>query len=259
MAKLTGGGFTNLPADKTTLEDKLAQGGGRLRARGREPVGRPLSVHARGLRERRDPRNLPDLRRGRHRPAILQLSHLDADPEERGAGADLPQPDAVAVHRPRRIVRSRRPVPPSARARRRAGHAARPLALSVHQAAPAALRRPGARRAARSDGPGRQLALLGRAGRALLRHDLPRGRRVQRRPRHAVHRRSDAQDADLCGHAARERASGDGPAASDRAGGAEDAGGGRLHLGLLHRHFRRRPDRHRADRPDPHACARPNG
>ena len=63
-----------------------------------------------------------------------------------------------------------------------------------------------ARRASRSHGRGRQRAVLGWARRPLLRHDLPGGRRVQRRPRHAIHRRPDAQDPDLRVAADRERA-----------------------------------------------------
>ena len=38
---------------------------------------------------------------GSDRP-FYSYRHIDADPEERGAGADLPQPDAQPDHRPRR-------------------------------------------------------------------------------------------------------------------------------------------------------------
>jgi succinylarginine dihydrolase len=48
------------------------------------------------------------------------------------------------------------------------------------------------------------------------------------RPRHQVHRRPDAQDADLRRAARREREGGDGPAAPERPRGAADARGGRL-------------------------------
>ena len=118
-------------------------------------------------------------------------------------------------------------------------------------------------RASRGDGPGRQFAVLGRARRALLRHDLSRGRRVQRRPRHPVHRRSDAQDADLCRDAARQRALGDGPAAPDRPRGAEDARGRRLPVwtatstfSTAGRRSPRRPTRS-ARSSSPNGCATP--
>ena len=84
------------------------------------------------------------------------------------------------------------------------------------------------RRASRRHRRERRLALLGRDRRPLLRNDLPGGGRVQRRPRHPVHRRSDAQDPDLHRHAARERPGGDGRSPPFRPRGDEDARARRL-------------------------------
>ena len=75
---------------------------------------------------------------------------------------------------------------------------------------------------------------------------FPEADRVQRDPRHAVHRRSDAAHADLRGAARRSRAGGHRPAASERASARckmlEEEG---FAVRSLCRHLRRRPDRHR--------------
>ena len=94
------------------------------------------------------------------------------------------------------------------------GAAARAQPLFVHEAASRAVRRPHPGRASRSHGRSRARALLGRARRQLLRDELPRGRRVQCRPRHPIHRRPDAASADLCGASRRRGESRDRPAAS---------------------------------------------
>ena len=128
------------------------------------------------------------------------------------------------MHRFRRIVGGRRAVPPS-RASAPAGSGvllARSRYLFISCTARASPTRI-ARRAARRDRRGRRLALLGRARRPLLRHELPGGGRVQRRPRHPVHRRSDAQDADLHRDAAARGAGGHGPAPPFRPRGDADA------------------------------------
>ena len=59
-----------------------------------------------------------------------------------------------------------------------------------------------ARRIAWRDRRGGRIAVLGRVGRALLRHEFPGRRSVQRHQRSPVHRRSDAQTSDLHRHAA---------------------------------------------------------
>ena len=193
------------------------------------PGGGPLCLRAGGPEAREDPRDLPGVRASRGRPAILFLSCQHADPDQPRARQDLPQPDAEPDHRPRRLVGGRWPVPPSRNARERPRRAARAKPLSVHEAASRALRRAHARGASRSDGRGRERALLGRARRALLRHDVSGSRRVQRGPRHPLHRRPDAQDADLRRPARRQRQGGDGPAASERPRGAAHARSRGLH------------------------------
>jgi arginine N-succinyltransferase len=112
MAKLTGGGFTNLPADRGTLVAKLARSENRSPRR-RTPRRRPLRVRARGPE---DPQRSAAPARCSARSASsspsIQLSYEHADPDQPGARQDLPQPDADPDHRPRRLVRGRRAVPP---------------------------------------------------------------------------------------------------------------------------------------------------
>ena len=143
MAKLTGGGFTNLPADKGALVAKLARSERRLRARRRAiPDGDLFVFVLENAETGRDPRHLPGVQPGRHRSAFLFLPDQHADPDLARARPDLPRRDADPVHRFRGLLRGRRPVPPPERARRRPRRAARAQPLSVHQAAPRALRRP---------------------------------------------------------------------------------------------------------------------
>ena len=86
LAKLTGGGFTNLPAERATLEDKLARSEAGFSREGREPGRRPLRLHAGECRNRRDPRHLPGVRRGRHRRPFYSylISTLTQKSEELG-------------------------------------------------------------------------------------------------------------------------------------------------------------------------------
>ena len=143
MAKLTGGGFTNLPADKGTLVAKLARSEDAFARRGRSGR-RSVRLRAGECRDRADPRHLPDVQPGRHGRALLFLPDQHDDPDLARARQDLPRRDADALHRFRGQLGSRRPLPPPQRARRRPRRAARAQPLSVHQAPPRALRRPGA-------------------------------------------------------------------------------------------------------------------
>ena len=206
LAKLTGGGFTNLPADKETLEAKLARSEQGFTRSGETP-GDDLYVF---MLEDYDTKAIRGTCQvfgqvGSDRPFYsYRLSTLTQKSEELARifrnqtlslTTDLEGSSEVGglfLH-------------PHERAGGLGMLLARSRYLFIKQHRP---RFGGARagRASRGDGPGRQFALLGRARRALLRDELPRGRRVQRRPRHAIHRRPDAQDADLCRDAARQRA-----------------------------------------------------
>ena len=186
MAKLTGGGFTNLPGRPRHAGRQARAIASRvLRARGRQPGRRPLRVRAR--RSEGEARSAAPARCSARSASIqpfysYHLSTLTQTSPELGKTfrtqmltltTDLEGSSEVGglfLH-------------PDERAGG-LGLAARAQPLSVHQAAPRPLRRPHARRASRGHGRSRQLALLGRDRRALLRHDLPRSRRVQRRPRH---------------------------------------------------------------------------
>ena len=101
MAKLTGGGFTNLPADRGDAGRQARPIATRAsRARRTRQAG-DLYVFVLGRPEaEQDPRHLPGVRPGRRRPALLQLPPQHADPDQPGARQDFPQPDADADHRP---------------------------------------------------------------------------------------------------------------------------------------------------------------
>ena len=148
-------------------------------------------------------------------------------------------------------MRGGRAVPASGRARRRAGAVAGAKPLPVHPPASRALRRPHPGGAARHHRRGGRLALLGRAGGAVLRHELSGRGPVQRDPRAPVHRRPDAQASHLYGYAERDRARRDRPAAPDRPGGDADAGERGVRVRELCGHLRWRPDDDGADRPGP--------
>ena len=263
LSKLTGGGFTNLPADKATLELKLAKSQDGFDREG-ENQDDDLFLFVLENVETKAIRGTCQVfgKVGNDRPFYsYRLSTLTQKSEELdrifrnqtlSLCTDLEGSSEVGglfLH-------------PHERAGGLGMLLARSRYLFIKQHRPrfGAAR---AGRASRGDGPGRPFALLGRARRALLRHELSRSRRIQRGPRHPIHRRSDAQDADLCRDAARQREIGDGPAAPDRARGAADARDRRLQLRMLYRHFRRRADGHRGDRPDqddreqPSGCASP--
>ena len=142
MAKLTGGGFTNLPADKGTLVAKLARSEAPSRSDEERPDGDLFVFVLENAETRPDPRHLPGVQPGRPWPSLLFLPDQHADPDLARARPDLPRRDADPVHRFRGQLGGRRPVPPSRRARRRPRRAARAQPLSVHQAASRALRRP---------------------------------------------------------------------------------------------------------------------
>jgi arginine/ornithine N-succinyltransferase beta subunit len=64
MAKLTGGGFTNLPADRATLEAKLARSEAGFARKGENSQADDLYVFVlEDFEDRRDPRHLPGVRR----------------------------------------------------------------------------------------------------------------------------------------------------------------------------------------------------
>ena len=197
MAKLTGGGFTNLPADRATLVAKLARSDqcfardedtqaadlhvfvledpksekirGTCQVFGQVGVVQPFySYHLSTLTQ-----TSPELGKTFRNQMLSLTTDLEGSSEVGG----------LFLH-PRD-------------ARGRLGLAARAQPLFVHEASPRPVRRADAGGASRGDGRGRQCSLLGRAGRALLRHDLSRGRRVQRRSRHPLHRRPDAEDPHL--------------------------------------------------------------
>ncbi len=69
MAKLTGGGFTNLPPDRQTLVAKLERSQKSFTRERRLPDRRPLHVRPRGSEGGQDPRHLPGLWAGRRRPS----------------------------------------------------------------------------------------------------------------------------------------------------------------------------------------------
>ena len=127
----------------TTLVAKLARSEKSFSRDGGQPGRRPLRLRSRrpeGQASSAAPARC-SAQVGVASPSTLPSEH--ADPDQPGARQDLPQPDADADHRPRRIVGSRRSVPPSRDARAGGwGALARAQPLSVHQAAPRPLRRP---------------------------------------------------------------------------------------------------------------------
>ena len=137
MAKLTGGGFTNLPADRGDAGGKLDRSRAGFERDGETP-GDDLYVFVLENAKTEQIRGTCQVfGAGRRRPPFYSYPSQHADPEERGAGHDLPQPDAEPDHRPRRLERSRRPVPPSRRARRRLGMLlarSRYLFIKLHRA-----------------------------------------------------------------------------------------------------------------------------
>ena len=156
MAKLTGGGFTNLPADRDTLVEKLARSETSLRSRGGEARRATLHVRARGPQARKQIRGTcqvfgqvgvtqpfysyhistltqssPELGKTFRNQRMLSLT-TDLEGSSEVGGLFLhPEMRAGGL-----------------------GAAARAKPLSVHQAASRALRRPHAGRASRGDGRG---------------------------------------------------------------------------------------------------------
>ena len=114
MAKLTGGGFTNLPADRGTLVAKLDAVREILRAAKKDEQAGDLYMFVLEDPKTRKIRGTCQVfgQVGVVQP-FYSLSFEHADPDQPRARQDLPQPAAVADHRPRRLVRGRRPVPPS--------------------------------------------------------------------------------------------------------------------------------------------------
>ena len=253
MAKLTGGGFTNLPADRATLVAKLARSEQSLRARART-ARRPTSTcscskipktekirgtcqvfgqvgvvqpfysyHLSTLTQ-----TSPELGKTFRNQMLTLTTDLEGSSE---VGGLFLHPQMRAGGWGALLARSRY------------------LFMKLHRA------RFGERTLAELRGvmdEAGNCALLGRARGTLLRHDLPRGRRVQCRPRHPFIADLMPQDADLrrrCWPRARKAVMGQ-PHPSGRAALRMLEAGG-LHLRPLRRHFRRRPDRDRAHRPDP--------
>ena len=85
MAKLTGGGFTNLPPD-ARLWSRSSRSRGELREEHDEPERRPLHVRAGGSEGGDDPRHSPGVRAGRrHQPFYsYHLSTLTQSSPELG-------------------------------------------------------------------------------------------------------------------------------------------------------------------------------
>ena len=197
MAKLTGGGFTNLPPDRATLVQKLARSDDSF---SREEDSQSDDLYVFVLE---DPK--AGIIRGtcqvfgqvgvRQPFYSYHLSTLTQTSPE--LGKTFRNQTLTLTTDLEGVVGSRRPVPSPERPRRRLGRTDCAQPLPVHQEPSRAVRQSHPRRASRSDGRSRQCALLGRARGPLLRHDLPGSGRVQRRPRHAIHCRPDAQDADL--------------------------------------------------------------
>jgi arginine N-succinyltransferase len=132
MAKLTGGGFTNLPPEKDALRAKLVRSHAAFARRGRA-VRRPVRAGARECRDRRGARHLPDLHPvGQHWPFYSYRIGTETKHSQelnRTFRAEI----LSLVNDLEGCERGRRAVPPSRRARRRAGHAARAQPLSVHR------------------------------------------------------------------------------------------------------------------------------
>jgi arginine/ornithine N-succinyltransferase beta subunit len=173
MAKLTGGGFTNLPPDKGALVEKLARSQAAFAKAGDEPgddmylfvLEDPEAGLVRGTCQifsmvgQRQPfysyrisaltQHSPELGRT-FRAEMLSLTTDFEGASEVGG---------LFLHPLERAGGPR--------------HAAGPQPLSVHQAPPRTLRHPAARGAARRDRRERRLAILGRDRRPLLRHGLP--------------------------------------------------------------------------------------
>ena len=105
MAKLTGGGFTNLPADAATLVAKLERSDAGF-ARKEDSQGGDLYVFVlEDPKTKQDPRHLPGVRAGRRRrsPSIPTISSTltQSSPE---LGKTFRNQTLVADHRPRRLV-----------------------------------------------------------------------------------------------------------------------------------------------------------
>ena len=147
MAKLTGGGFTNLPADKGTLVAKLSRSRGRLRAATTGAPEGDLFVFV-----------LENAETGEIRGTCQVFSRIGVEQpfySYRISKLTQTSPELGRTFRTEMLTlctdfngcsRGRRAVPPSRRARRRARarRAARAQPLSVHPAQPRALRRHGA-------------------------------------------------------------------------------------------------------------------
>jgi arginine N-succinyltransferase len=94
LAKLTGGGFTNLPADRATLEAKLARSEMGFSRSGEAPADDLYVFVLEDFETKAIRGTCQVFGQVGVGPPILQLPPVDAYPEERGTGADLPQPDA---------------------------------------------------------------------------------------------------------------------------------------------------------------------
>ena len=87
MAKLTGGGFTNLPPDRQTLVAKLDKSEKSFSRKEDTQTRRPLHVRARRPEGRENPRHLPGVRPGRRQPALLFLPSEHASPSRAPSSA----------------------------------------------------------------------------------------------------------------------------------------------------------------------------
>ncbi len=163
MAKLTGGGFTNLPADRATLVQKLARSDASFGRKADEQAADlyvfvledPKTGAIRGTCQMFGQVGVVQPFYSYHLSTLTQTS-----PE---LGKTFRNQTLTLTTDLEGCVGSRRPVSPPVGTRRRARRAAGAQPLSVHQDPSRALRGPGAGRASRSDGRSRPCALLGRA------------------------------------------------------------------------------------------------
>ena len=220
MAKLTGGGFTNLPADRGTLVAKLARSGQFVRKD--KATSRPATSTCSCSKTRR-----PGVIRGTcqifGKVGVVQpfysyhLSTLTQSSPE--LGKTFRNQMLSLTTDLEGSFRGRRPVPPSRRPARAAGARSSPAAAicSSSSIAPRFGDRILAELRGVMDEAGNSPFWDGLAGR-FFDMSFPEADRVQRDARHAVHRRFDAPHADLRGPARRRGPGGHRPAASDRAG-----------------------------------------
>ena len=148
MAKLTGGGFTNLPPDKPTLVAKLERSAKSFERQDDEQRG-DLYMFVLEDPERKKIRGTCQVfgQVGIEQP--FYSYHLSTLTQ---SSPDLPQPDVDADDRPGRLVGGRRPVPSSRMPCRRARSIALQKPVPVHETASRPFGRAHSGGASRSDG-----------------------------------------------------------------------------------------------------------